>query len=115
MSTVSSSSSEHGYFSSSSEDTEPIQQIEHHDSFKPKLNLKQLKAHKKRKEEAEISRIIARIQDEHISTISEPQYTKNQFYCTVLDNSQLTVTITKMTEVEKGLASHSSNTHIHPI
>ena len=79
MSTVSSSSNEQGYFSSSSEDSESIQQEVHDDVNEFTLNLKQLKEQKKRKEEEEeIRRTIAKIQGEHISSLPESQQIKNQ-------------------------------------
>ena len=59
MLTVSSSSNK-GYFSSNSDDTELIRQ-EEESICKPVLNIKHLKKQKKMKEDKEISKIIAKI------------------------------------------------------
>ena len=61
MSTISSSSSEQGYFSSSSEDSESIQQEVHNDVNKSVLSTKPLREERRRKEEEQISRFIAKI------------------------------------------------------
>ena len=78
MLTVSSPLSEKGYFSSSSEDSELIQQEVYNDVNESILSIKQLREQKRRKEEEETSRIIAKIQGEHISSLSELQQIKNQ-------------------------------------
>ena len=91
MSTVSSSSSEQGYFSSSSKDLESVQQEVQNNVNESVLSIKQLREEKRRKEkkreekrrkekkeEEEISRTIAKIQGEHISSLPESQQIKNQ-------------------------------------
>ena len=94
MMTVSSSLNK-GYFSSSSEDSESIQQEVHDGVNESVLDIIQLTAEKKRKEkerkekerkgkerkeEGEISRIIAKIQCGHISSLPESQQIKNNTY-----------------------------------
>ena len=76
MLTASSSSNEQGYFSSSSDDLESVQQEVHNNVNESALNIKQLREQKRRKEEKEISRIIAKIQGEHISSLPELQHQK---------------------------------------
>ena len=78
MLTVSSSSNEQGYFSSSSKDLESVQQEIQNDVNESVLSIKQLREQKRRKEEQEISRIIAKIQGEHISSLPELQQIQNQ-------------------------------------
>ena len=77
--TVSSSLNE-WYFSSSSEDSELIQQEVHFGVIESILDIKQLKAQKKKKEEEEISRFLAKIQGEHISSLPESRQIENKIY-----------------------------------
>ena len=59
-----------------------IQQEVHDDVNESVLSIKQLREERKKKEE-EISRIIAKIQGDHISSLPESQQIKNQNYTQV--------------------------------
>ena len=111
MSTVSSSSNE-GYFSSSSEDTESIQQKEHNDVNESKLNIKRLKAQKKNKEEEEISRIIAKIQGGHISSLPESQQIENKIYPKIKQEHNCMFEVAHLCDI-KSNSTFSSSVRIH--
>ena len=112
MSIVSSSLNE-GYFSSSSEDSESIRQEVHDGVNESILDIKQLKIQKERKgkerkeeEEEEISRIIAKIQGEHISSLPESQQIKNKTYPEIKQEHDCIFEVAYSTIASSGTQNH---------
>ena len=106
MSTVSSSSNEQGYFSSSSKDLESVQQEVQNNVNESVLSIKQLREQKRRKEEEEISRIIAKIQGEHISSLPESQQIKNKTHTQIKQEHDYIYEVPYSTRASSGTKNH---------